>query len=620
MDPAWSRPCLAAVTGLAAALTVWGLSRNGYANTYYASAVYAAGKSWSSLFHNSLDLSGYVTVDKTPLSVWLMGISARVFGFSSTSMLLPNALCAIASVLVLHNVVKRSLGPRVAIVTALVLALTPVMVVVGRFNNPDALLVLLLISCAWAVTRAIESGRTWHLVLCGVLVGLAFNTKMLQAYVVVPALAMAFMAAAPGGPRRRLAQLAAGGGVMLAVSLAWMAVMMLISPGDRPWVGDTTDNSWWQLVFGANGVARIGPGYAGPTPGGSAGLLRLFNEQNGGQIAWMMPLAAVGLATGLWTTRFARRRDPARGAFLLWGCWALVHILLFSVALNIFHPYYTSALAPAVAVLAASGMVTLWDRRGVSRRVDFVTAAILLGSAGMAALLLGRAEGFVPWLSWIVVALAGACVLSAVALRRLMRRRPFVRAAVVAAGLVSMLAAPGAYAVATLGQSLGGMDPVAGPATPERAGAGAPQEASRDPGRNALIRFLSHHRGQTKYLAAVGGSLVAAPIILATRQPVITMGGFAGTDPAPAPGELQRLVDDGQLRFVLLSDSAPAAVGGFSGLGLGGGRERARWVTSRCRATALAPEVASALGVWRERVYDCGGAASPRGAPAARTG
>jgi 4-amino-4-deoxy-L-arabinose transferase-like glycosyltransferase len=591
------------VTAFAAVLMTWGLARNGYANTYYASAVYAASKSWTSFFLNALDLSGYVTVDKTPLSVWLMALSARIFGFSSLSMLLPNAMCGVASVLVLHNVVKRTLGPRVAIVSALAFALTPVMIVVSRFNNPDALLVLFLLCSAWAVTRAIESGRTRDLLICGVLLGLAFNTKMLQAYLVVPALAVAFLATGPGSPRRRLLQLAMSGAAMLAVSLVWIAAMMLISAGDRPWVGDTTANSWWQLVFGANGIARIGPGYAGPAGSGGTGLLRLFAGQTGGQIAWLMPLAAVGLAAGLWTTRRARRRDPSRAAFLLWGGWLLVHFLVFSVALNIFHPYYVSALAPPVAVLAAAGLVMFWDRRGTSHRSEVVSAVTLLGSAGLTALLIGRVDGFVPWLPWISSALALACVVGGLALGRPKRSRGRLRMAVVAAGLISVLAAPAAYSIATLGKPLGGMDPVAGPAVsaPARDSLG-PWD---DPGRNTLIRYLFSHRGKSRYLAAVGGSLVAAPIILATRQPVVTMGGFAGTDVAPTAVELQRLIETKQLRFVLMSDKAPAAIAGLNGLGLGGGEGRARWVTSHCAATGLAPEVSSPLGVWRQRVYDC---------------
>jgi 4-amino-4-deoxy-L-arabinose transferase-like glycosyltransferase len=603
VDPAWSRPCLAIVAAFAAVLMAWGLARNGYANTYYASAVYAASKSWGSFFVNALDLSGYVTVDKTPLSVWLMALSARIFGFSSLSMLMPNALCGVASVLVLHNVVKRTLGPRVAILAALALALTPVTVVVSRFNNPDALLVLLLICSAWAVTRAIESGRTGHLVICGVLIGLAFNTKMLQAYVVAPAIAVAFLATAPGTPRRRLCQLAVSGGAMLAVSLLWVAAMMLISAGDRPWVGDTTANSWWQLVFGANGVARIGPGYTGPSAGGGTGLLRLFSEPTGAQIAWLMPLAAVGLAGGLWTTRRARRRDPGRGAFLLWGGWALVHFLIFSVALNIFHPYYSSAIAPAVAVLAASGLVMLWDRHNGSLHLKAVSGVTLLGGASLAVVLIGRVDGFVPWLPWIVIGLALACTVGVLALGRPMSSRRWLRAIVVVAGLTSVLAGPTAYSIATLGKPLGGMDPVAGPAV--HAATGGSLESGEDPGRSALIRYLVAHRGNTRYLAAIGGSLVAAPIILATRQPVVTMGGFAGTDVAPTALQLQQLITAGQLRFVLMSDTAPAAIAGLNGLGLGGGEVRARWVTSHCTATGVAPEVTSALGVWRQRIYDC---------------
>ena len=376
-DPAWSRPLLWLVALLAGMLTLWGLTRNGYANTYYAEAAQAASHSWKAWLTNSLDVSGSGSLDKGPLPNMLMGLSGRLLGFSSFSMLLPEALCGVASVLVLHNIVRRSLGHRAAILAALMLALTPIFVAMSRFNNPDALLVFTQICAAWALVRALESGRTRHLALCGLFVGLAFNVKMLEAYLIVPGLALAFLIAGRGRLRRRIVQLAAGAAVMLATSFAWYGTMMLLPAADRPWVGDTTDNSWFTLIFGANGLSRVSGGTGGPAGaggfGGAAGPLRLFNSILGGQIAWLLPLALAGLVLGLWTRRGAPRTDLARSAYLLWGGWGLVSFIVFSFSQGVFHPYYTTALAPAVAVLAAGGLVVMWDR---SRRSAGWSAAL----------------------------------------------------------------------------------------------------------------------------------------------------------------------------------------------------------------------------------------------------
>ena len=281
-------------------------------------------------------------------------------------MLLPEALCGIASVLLLHNIVRRTLGHRAALLAALMLALTPIFVAMSRFNNPDPLLVLCEIAAARALVRALESGRTRHLLLCGLFIGLAFNVKMLAAYLVVPGLALAFMIAGQGSIRRRVAQLAAGGGAMLAVSFVWYGAMMLIPAAHRPFVGDTTDNSWFSLIFGANGLNRVSGSGGGPTGagtfGGSPGLTRLFNPIVGGQISWLLPLALFGLLLGLWARRRAPRTDPARSAYILWGGCGVVTWAIFSFSEGVFHPYYTTALAPAVAVLAAGGLVEMWDR------------------------------------------------------------------------------------------------------------------------------------------------------------------------------------------------------------------------------------------------------------------
>jgi 4-amino-4-deoxy-L-arabinose transferase-like glycosyltransferase len=484
-DPAWSRPLLWLVALLAGVLTLWGLTRNGYANTYYAEAAQAASHSWKAWLTNAVDTSGSDSLDKGPLSNMLMGLSGRLFGFSTFTMLAPEALCGVGAVLLLHNAVKHTLGHRAAILAALMLALTPIFVAMSRFNNPDALLVLLEVAAAWALVRALRSGRTRGVLLCGLFVGLAFNVKMLQAYLVVPGLALTLLVAGQGTIRRRLAQLLAGGAAMFFVSFIWYGTMMLIPAANRPWVGDTTDNSWFSLIFGANGLSRVsgdgsgvgaGPGGGGSIFGGASGPLRLFNSIVGGQIAWLLPLAVVGLMLGLWSYRRAPRTDLCRSAYLLWGGWAFVSWAVFSFSAGLFHPYYTTALAPPVAVLAAGALVAMWDRSCDSVAWSVALVAGLIGTAALAAVLLDRAGGFVPFLAPVVMAMTIVAT-CALLLARFMpilgstsiRNKVAVAAAV--GGLVALLAGPTAYSIATVSKKLSGGNPLAGPASAE-AGSG----------------------------------------------------------------------------------------------------------------------------------------------------
>jgi 4-amino-4-deoxy-L-arabinose transferase-like glycosyltransferase len=513
-DPVWSRPLLWLVAVVAGVLTLWGLTRNGYANTYYAEAAQAASRSWSAWFTNALDVSGSDSLDKGPLPNMIMGLSGRILGFSS-----------IGAVLALHNTVRRTLGPHAAILAAAMLALTPIFVAMSRFNNPDAVLVLSEVAAAWALVRALESGRTRHMLLCGLFIGLAFNTKMLAGYLIVPGLALTFAIAGQGRLRRRLAQLLAGAGAMLAVSFAWYGMMTLLPAADRPWVGDTTDNSWFSLIFGANGLGRVDGNTGGPSGsgggfggggggsfGGSAGLLRLFNSIVGGQIAWLLPLALLGLALGLWMHRRAPRTDPARSAYLLWGGWAVVTWAIFSFSKGVFHPYYTTALAPAVAVLAAGALTTLWDRSRHSTAWSVALALTLIGTSVLAAALLGRVGGFSSWLAPATVALAAvACVslliarLSWAQANASMKRWLAVCAAT--AGLVAVLAGPGSYALATVGKTLNGSNPLAGPTSAASSGfAGGP--AGGMPGGRAQFRSgsgMPGGRGQSRPGSGAGG-------------------------------------------------------------------------------------------------------------------
>ena len=317
-EPRWARPALLAVLLLTAALYTIGLSRSGWANDFYAAAVQAGTRSWKAFFFGSLDAGNFITVDKTPASLWVMELSARAFGLNSWSLLLPQAAEGVATVALLYATVRRWYGPAAGLIAATVAALTPVAALMFRFDNPDALLVLLMTAAAYATTRAIESGRTRWLVLTGGLLGFAFLTKMLQGFLVVPAFALAYLVAGPPRLRRRLWQLLAGGAALILGAGWWVAIVQLTPAADRPYIGGSTGNSVLQLALGYNGLGRLDGneagsvgfrGGAGPRFSGSSGLTRLFAADMGGQVSWLLPAALIGLAAMAWLSWRAARTD-----------------------------------------------------------------------------------------------------------------------------------------------------------------------------------------------------------------------------------------------------------------------------------------------------------------------
>jgi 4-amino-4-deoxy-L-arabinose transferase-like glycosyltransferase len=467
-DPSWVRPALLVLLAGTALLYLWGLSASGWANSFYAAAAQAGSQSWKAWFFGSFDSGNAITVDKTPASLWVSGLAVRVFGLNSWSILVPQALAGVATVGVLYAGVRRWFGPVAGLLAGAVLALTPVATLMFRFNNPDALLVLLLTVGAYGVVRALERGSTGWLLLAGSAVGFGFLAKMLQALLVVPAFALVYLIAAPVPVRRRLGQLIGAGLALVASAGWWVAIVALVPAASRPFIGGSQNNSILELTLGYNGFGRLTgdeTGSVGGGPGrgwGATGITRLFDGEIGGQISWLLPAALILLVAGLVVTRRAPRTDRARAALLLWGGWLLTTALVFSFMQGIFHAYYTVALAPAIGALIGIGAALLWPLR---RHV--AAAAVLAGTVALTAVwsfrLLSRSADFVPGLRWVVlvggvvaaVALVGACVL------------PGVRSVagwVVAAAIALGLAGPAAYALQTAGTAHTGAIPTAGPA------------------------------------------------------------------------------------------------------------------------------------------------------------
>ncbi|HTU94738.1 MAG TPA: glycosyltransferase family 39 protein, partial [Solirubrobacteraceae bacterium] len=358
----WQRLALPTLLLLTALAYLWDLSASGYANSFYAAAVQAGTKSWKAFFFGSLDSSSFITVDKPPASLWVMALSGRIFGFSSWSMLAPQALEGVAAVALLYASVKRWFGAGAGLAAGALLAATPVAALMFRFNNPDALLVLLLVAAAYCLTRALERAGTRWVVAAGTMIGFAFLAKMMQAFLVLPAFALVYVVAAPTGLRRRLAQTLAGGLAIVVSAGWWVAIVALWPAGSRPMIDGSSDNSILNLITGYNGLGRIfgsggpgGGGAGGPGGGGggnfsgATGVLRLFNSVMGGQASWLLPAALLALGAGLIATRRAPRTDRTRAALLLWGGWLIVSGLVFSLSSGIIHTYYTVALAPAIA-------------------------------------------------------------------------------------------------------------------------------------------------------------------------------------------------------------------------------------------------------------------------------
>jgi 4-amino-4-deoxy-L-arabinose transferase-like glycosyltransferase len=522
--------------------------------------VRSASVSWKAFFFGSLDPGSFITVDKPPAALWVQALSVRILGFHTWSMLLPQVLAGVGSVLILHHLVRRWMGDAAAHLAALALATTPVAVLMFRYNNPDALLTFLCLAAAWALWSAVETGRTSRLVLAGALIGLAFDTKMLQALVVVPAFVLAYLVAGPPLPvpglKRRLAQLAAGLAALVASAGWWIAAVAVWPASSRPYIGGTTDNSVLSLLFGYNGFGRVLGGDGNPTagePGGAGGGRygglpgpnRLFNSLVGGQVSWLIPLALIGLVAGA-AVAFRRDGDTReRVGWLLWGGWALACMVVFSEAHGIFHPYYTVQLAPAIAALAGGGVVALWRLGTVHRAWRAALPAALVVSAAWALELLDRTPDYRPLLPPTIVAatvIAGVALLLAWA----MRHRAFTMAAGAAIG-VALLAGPAAYALSTVDINPTGATVLAGPVAAE-VRRPQPTEAAVA----GMVGYLKAHRGRASYLVAAFNAQMSAPFIITTGDPVLTIGGFKDLDPAPTLPQLREMVARGELRFALI--------------------------------------------------------------------
>ncbi|QIS06630.1 glycosyl transferase [Nocardia brasiliensis] len=630
----WEIPALAALLIGTTIAYLTNLSANGWANSFYSAAVQAGSVSWKAFFFGSSDAANSITVDKPPASLWLMELSVRAFGLNSWSILVPQVLLGVATVALVWATVRRPFGPAAGLLAGLALALTPVAVLMFRFNNPDALLVFLMVAAAWALTRAVEDGRWRWLVLTGVLVGFGFLTKQLQVLLVVPPLALTYLIAGPPKLGKRVLQLLAAAAAMVAAAGWWLLAVELWPTDARPWIGGSQHNSILELTLGYNGLGRLNGDERGsvgiggadlPTGGGglwgSPSIIRMFEPAQGGQIAWLIPAALIALVAGIILRGKAARTDRQRAGLILWGGWLLTTGLVFSFMAGIFHQYYTVALAPAVAALVGAGAVLLWrERRRLWVRPTLALAVGL--TTATAWMLLSRSAHWQPWLRWTVLVVGILAVLATLV------PTPG-KAAVVAALAIAFTgsAGPTAYAVDTIATAHAGSIPSAGPNVgrfgkfgpggwaegmpggrmPNGDGApghngpvpGAPPDGPGGPGAAAghgpemmtgpmggifgaskpsdkIVTLLEQHAGNYTWVAAAIGSTNAAGYQLATELPVLPIGGFNGSDPAPTLAQFEQYVAEGKIHYFIGGNRERE--GGPGDGGRSGSSEITQWV------------------------------------------
>lgn len=626
LDPIWVRPALIGLLGTTALLYLWNLAASGWANAYYSAAVLAGTKSWAAFFFGSLDASNFITVDKAPGALWVMEISARLFGFNAWSVLAPQALEGVATVGIVYLAVRRWFWPAAGLLAGAVVALTPVAGLMFRFNNPDALLVLLLTAATYATLRAIENGRTRWLALAGALLGGAFLAKELQAFIIIPVLAGVYLFAGPPSLGRRIGQVLAAAAAVIVSSGWWIAAVELIPSAARPYIGGSQNNDLISLIFGYNGFGRLTGIESGSVGGfgalgsrwGLTGWNRLFNPQFGGQISWLIPGSVILLGAVLWLTSRRPRTDMIRAAFLIWGGTLLLTGAVFSFAQGIIHPYYTVALAPAIGALIGMGGVYLWQHR-TEQIARLALAGALAGTTLWAFVLLGRSSTFVPGLQAAVLV---AGLIAAILIVGVSTQSRNTALAIAALAAVAALAGPAAYTFDTVSTAHGGAIPSAGPAVAAAGGPGGafggggggrfgapggafgggfgggfprggPNSAfggggnpgvggGGNPGGSAgflgasrpaadLVSLLQADASRYAWVSATVDANNAAGYQLATGDPVMAIGGFNGTDPAPTLAQFQQYVRDGKIHYF---------IAGGRGLGSGTTSSNAEQISS----------------------------------------
>ena len=557
-QPPWARPALLGVAVVAGVLYCWRAGT--YLEGYYAAAVRSMSMSWHNFVFASFDPAGTVTLDKLPGAFWVQALSVRAFGVGTRAIILPQAVEGVVSVLVLYRVVRRLSGPRAALLASALLALAPAAVALDRGNISDTLMILLLLAAADATVSALDAGRPSRLLLAGLWVGLAFQAKMLEAWIVLPAFVLVYLVAGPGTWRRRLLGAGSLAVAAVVVSVSWMTAVTLTPTASRPYVDGSQHDSVFQQVFVYNGIGRVDQETPNQLLSRSTGIPlppvpppawnRLLTGPLGRDGGWLLPAALVSAVGGLVATRRRPRGDPDRAHALLWGVWLVALGVGFSVSASL-NAYYVAALAPAVAALVASGARLAWQRRD-SAVARVTVAATVVATVGYAVWLLPSSGTGLP--GWLAPAAVVVGVVAVVAVGTTLVTGRLAAAAVVAlvASVTAVTMVPSVAAVSVAVTRLGPFDTPFQP-RPVTAGIRAFFDVLGTTGR--LLPTLERARDGAPFLLATETSAVAAPFIYDSGQEVLPIGGYTGTIPEPSLATLRTLVHAGAFHLVIQSHS-----------------------------------------------------------------
>lgn len=649
---------LTAIILLGAFLRFYHLGAASIGNEYYAATVKSMLTSWHNFFFVAFEPGGSVSVDKPSLGFWLEAVLAYFLGVNGFSLAFPNALAGTLSIPLLYSLVKKQFGLLAGLSAALVLATMPITIAAERNNTIDGMLVFALLLAAWAVWKSVESGKFRYLLLGAFLVGLGFNIKMLQAYMVLPALYALYFFGAKHGWGKRIVHIGLATGLLLAVSLSWALIVDSVPADSRPFIGSSTNNSVMELIVGHNGIRRLvgggGPDNApeagqmatNPQPGdgdnsqrpalgfgplpdgdqhpplgglpgqppqppagfnqtnrpggssevGNAGPLRLFTEPLASQASWLLPLALLGLALTLVVLGRPWPLSQKHLALILWAGWLLPVALYFTFTTGLWHTYYLIMLGPALAALVGATVWAFEQLLARQNRFGWGWVALLSGiTLGFEIFILSPYPAYFAATSILMV----LPWLAGLALL-------WVRPRTWALGLVllSLLAGPLLWSGLTTFTNSEVNLPKAGPMNvqPRKDSAGA----SLSPVQQKLLDYLLANTEPESYLAATLDSHGAAPYILATGRPVLTFGGFNGRDNVITAARLQEMVAGGKLRFVLDNGSLKEKQQIFNWVSSSCGEVKIPGIQLATQTTSQQPGGGPRDGQF-STLYDCGG-------------
>lgn len=567
---------LLALTGL---LYLWGLDRNGWANSYYSAAAMAGSQDWTAFFFSSSDPGNAISVDKPPLSLWVMSASVWAFGLNPWSILVPQALMGVGSVYLLYRMVRTNVSPAAGLLAATFLAVTPVATVMFRYNNPDALLTLLMIGVAYTTLESIRRGSLPWLIAAGALTGAALLTKQLQIVLVLPAVAAAYLIYAIVPLVKRLLHLVAAL-LAAAVTGGWWFVLVQMTPSaHRPFVGGSRFNSAVELTLGYNGLDRLtgedasrtmSPTAASLTEKLEPGFQRFLQPQFSGQFGWFLPLAVAGLVIAIWHLKRRSGSKQYQALMVLCGVWFLCSATVLAFMSGIIHPYYALTLVPPLCCLAAVGLIHMYRLRD-RRPIRFALAGTLLATMVLGYVSASRSTADFPMGPQVVLALGS----SAIALQLLPPPSQALRSISAGVLTVALMAGPVVWSINTVLSPHIGAGVVAGPSIlgirtdhPDRKQLGPDMPASfiavmfGDIPEEAVVSRLRAARDTTRWAAAMVGSETAANYQLESRRSVLPIGGFDGTDPFPTLEQFQAMVNQGNVGSLVIQELPPLTLEG----------------------------------------------------------